>query len=319
MRIKILLVILLSVCFSLAISLGGGCKSATPVEENEDDEGDDDAVDDDDDDDSTDTEPPAPPVIDTDLVRSTTGLDYQSIHGTTEPGAFVLIKGGASQMGDSAYADMNSGEFCIVVELILNATNILEITAEDAAGNRSDPTNVAIVQVRNNVCLTGTAEAASVSHSEPIRTPDQAIDGSLNTYWANTTQFWYPEANREPQWFRVGLADHETINRIDVYWSEDAWGTEFSVWYSNADEKPVDPHVADSNYEQVYTLISEQTNPDTGFDRHNRYDMEEPIVAKWLLLTFNKSTQKNALLYKYQLVELDAYSLQTNEEDPGCD
>lgn len=319
MKIKFILIILFVTSFALTIIFWGGCKSATPVEDNEDSQGDDDAGIDDDDDDSTDMEAPPPPIIDTDLIRSPTGLDFQSIHGTTEPGAFVLVKGGANQMGDSAYADMDSGEFCIEVDLILKTTNILEVTAEDAAGNRSDPTNIEIIQVRNNVCLSGTAEASSVSHSEPIRTPDQGNDDNYNTYWANTTQFWYPEANRDPQWFRIGLADHETINRIDVFWTEDAWGTEFSVWYSNADEKPVDPHVEDSNFEQEYTLIAEQTNPDAGFDRHNRYDLEEPIEAKWLLLTLYKSTQKNALLYKYQLVELEAYALQTNENDPGCE
>ena len=311
---RLLLVFVALLAGVLIVSWIGCTDTGTTVTE-EDSDDDDDAVGDDDDNDTggPDDEPPPEPSVDD--SRSPTGLDYQTLTGTAEPGSYIRVTGAAKEA--STYADAGTGSFCVSVDLILNATNILAVTATDADNNQSDPANVQIEQIRNNVNLNAQAEAASISYSEPHATPQKAIDGNKNTYWANTTQVWYPESNRSPQWFRVKYDQFQTINRIDIYWSDGAYGTDFEVYSTQADQ-PVQPH-ADEDWAQEYTLVAAQTNPTVGFNGHNQYDLtDEPIQARWLLFALYKSTQKNVLLYKFEMEEVEAYSLQSDETDPGC-
>lgn len=294
-----------------------GCgDNSTSVTEEDNDDDDDDVVDDDDDDsEGPDTEPPAPPTVND--PRTPTSLDFQTITGMSEPGAFIRVKGGADEA--TTYADTNTGQFCVVVDLILNTTNILAVTAADANNNESGPTNLQIEQTRNNVCLTAAADAASVSYSEPGSVPAKAIDGNKSTYWANTTQVQHPEANRDPQWFRVHLTQLETVNRIDLYWTDQAYGTEFDLYFSDSEAEPVQPHT-NANWKDAYTLIAQATNPTSGFNGHNTFDLADaPIEARWILVALYKSTKKNILRYKFELEELEAYSLQSGEDDPGCE
>ena len=307
------IIVFLSIPFAMWI--GCGSTETTVTGDDDDDNDDTGQVDDDDDDSNEDNEPPPPPTVDD--PRSPTSLDFQSITGVTEPGAFVEILGGAENA--STYADVVSGEFCVVVNLILNTNNILSITASDQAGNESDPTNIEIEQVRNNACLNGQADAASVSYSEPNDTPDKAIDGNRNTYWANTSQPWQTESLRTPQWFRVELQQLETINRIDTYWTDEAYATEYEIYISTAEEEPVKPH-NDENWADEYTLIASQTNPTSGFNQHNDFDLsDDPVEARWILVVLYESIKKNVFLYKYELQELEAYTLQSGETDPGCE
>ena len=299
----------------LIFALWLGCgDTGTTVTSDDAVDGDDDLVDDDDDD-NDDQQPPQPPIVDE--PRTPTNLDYQTITGLTEPGAFIKVAGGAKEA--TTYADVENGEFCLVVELVLNNTNILSVTAEDEKGNVSEPTNIHIVQNRNNVCLGALADAASVSYSEPNSIPESAIDGGMLTYWANTTQPWHLEALRSPQWFRVELSQVETINRIDLYWTDNGYGTDFEIYVSDLTDEPIKPH-ASSNWKDEYTFVAAQTNPTSGFNGHNIFDLSEnPIEAKWILVALYKSNQLNLLLYKYEIVELEAYSQESGETDPGCD
>ncbi len=310
--------ILLLILFLVGLLLGLGCsKTSTEVKEDEDDqeeEDDDDEVDDDDDDDGGDEEAPQPPTVDE--PRSPTSLDYQTIAGIAEPGAYVRVTGGAKE--EAVYADASTGEFCVVVTLVLNTMNILSATATDQSSNESEPTNISIDQVRNNVCRTGVATASSVSHSEPDRVPDQAIDGIYSSYWANTSQPWYSEARRDPQWYKVELEQLETINRIDLYWDEGSYATEYELHISDSEQEPIDPH-KNKDWRDEYTLVAEQSNPDVGFGGHNQFDLsEEPVQARWIVVALIESVDINVLLYKYKLQELEAYSLQSGETDPGC-
>jgi hypothetical protein len=298
--------------------LGIGCsKTSTEVKEDEQEDpesdDDDDQVDDDDGA-GGDSEAPQPPTVDD--PRSPTSLEYQTITGIAEPGAYVRIAGGAED--EAVYAGADTGEFCAVIDLVLNTVNILSVTATDQAGNESDPTNISIEQVRNNVCLTGTATASSVSHSEPDRVPDQAIDGLYTSYWSNTSQPWYTEALRSPQWFRVQFSQLETINRMDLYWEENSYATKFEIHVSDSQEQPTPPH-ENKNWRDDYTLVAIQTNPDVGFNGHNHFDLSDsPVEARWIVVALLESVDVNVLLYKYKLQELEAYSLQSGETDPGC-
>ncbi len=296
-----------------------GCsKTSTEVGEDEEETPDDDEDDDDqadDDDTGADNEAPQPPTVDD--PRSPTSLDYQTVTGIAEPGAYVKVTGGGDE--PAIYADANTGQFCVQVSLILNMQNILSITATDQAGNQSDPTNVSIDQVRNNVCLTSTATASSVSHSESDRVPGQAIDGNYSSYWANTSQPWYAEALRKPQWYRVALADLESINRIDIYWEDDSYATEYELYYSDSETEPIEPH-KDDDWRDDYTLIAAQSNPDVGYGGHDQFDLSaEPVQARWLLMALFEGSNINVLLYKYKMQEFEAYSLQSGESDPGCE
>ncbi len=277
----ILFVILILAITATLIFFGCGDTGTTVVSDDEVDDDDDSGVDDDDDDGFDDTPPPPPSGGG---PRCPPHLDNQSFTGTTEPGAFIKVYGGAQEA--SIYADVETGDFCVVVSLILNETNILSVTAQDADGNVSDPTNISITQNRNNICLEAQADAASVSYSEPNNVPGNAIDGAMLTYWANTTQPWHIEALRSPQWFRVELKEVETISRIDIYWTDNGYGIDYEVYVSDSQEEPVKPH-ADANWKDEYTLVAEQTNPTSGFNGHNTFDLsQDPMDAKWILVAF---------------------------------
>lgn len=310
---RYVLSVLLIMAF-ISMILWFGCGD-TSVELNETDIGDDDDDNgDDDDDDTADHQAPEPPNVDT--PRSPTGLDIQTITGSTEPGALVRITGGSDET--TTYADASSGDFCVTTPLILNAVNQLAVTAEDAAGNEGEPTNIVIEQARNNVSFTGTPYAASVSHSDPTATEDKAIDGNYNTYWANTTQtIIHPEADRIPQWYAVKFQNLEIINRLDIYWSLESYGTDFDIYTSQVEEPSFWPH--EQGWGGEFTLLVDQENG-LGFDGHNSYDLADSSVeTRWIMLVLNKSRNQNLIRYKFEIIELEAYSIQDgDEEDPGC-
>jgi Bacterial Ig domain/F5/8 type C domain len=309
MTIRLFSILLILIC---AFGAWWTCgNTGTSIGDDDDDDDDNDV--DGDDDQAPDSSPPLPPNVDS--PRTPTALTFQSISGDTEPGALVRIEGGAEEA--FSFADANDGTFCIEVALVGNATNLLAVTAEDDAGNESDPTNINIQQIQNNVALLGSADAASTSHSETFATPEKGIDGNKDTYWANTTQAWYAEALRSPQWYGVKLLATETINQVDIWWAEDGYGIKFDVYYSTLDE-PTRPH--DNGWKDDYTLIAEEVNPSSGFSLHNEYDLSAALVdVRWVMLTLHESSNKNILLYKFQIVELEIYALESGETDPGCE
>jgi hypothetical protein len=102
---------------------------------------------------------PAPPVVFP--ARSPARSFFQVLMGTAEPGSVVEVDGGAQPASARTF---DNGVFQVSVRLRLDAVNTLFLTAADAAGNRSAPTEVSIIQSRE-LPGPGPGEPAMVSVS----------------------------------------------------------------------------------------------------------------------------------------------------------
>ena len=91
---------------------------------------------------TSDTTPPAPPIVDS--IQSPTPVTTIDVTGTAEFGSTVNVKlnGGSSA---TTIADPYTARWFAKVTLT-SGTNQLQVTAEDEAGNVSDPTTVEITQ-----------------------------------------------------------------------------------------------------------------------------------------------------------------------------
>ena len=86
----------------------------------------------------------APPAPNLDPVVSPTSLATQTLTGSAEFGALVKISGGKADV--ETRADPFTARFRVEVELSLNASNALTLTATDAAGNTSPAATATIAQ-----------------------------------------------------------------------------------------------------------------------------------------------------------------------------
>ncbi len=131
-----------------------------------------------------DTAPPQPQV---DELPQLTSDRVIAVSGTAEPGATVIIAGGATTVRGSAGGN---GRYTIAVPLVPNGGNTLTIVSEDEAGNRSEPRNVSIAHddtpprvVRTHPASDafGVAVDASISatFSERINPDSLTIGGSV--------------------------------------------------------------------------------------------------------------------------------------------
>ena len=281
--------------------------------------GDDDDTIGDDDDEQSDLEAPDAPEVN--APRSPTSLTYQSVSGFAEPGSSVLIQGGTENK--SGIADIETGAFCMRVDLLQNSVNQLEITAEDNAGNRSEATTITIEHESANVAPLGEATAASVSITMQDNTPDKAIDGDYNTLWSNTTTPGAPGANFKPQWLMIKLPEVENIHEINIYWKEDTIGTEFQLYYSQLENCTDLPHEYEdtwnTNWSNQWILLEDEpnnytTNPISTFEYP-----DTPARFRWLLLVLLKSSTLHLTNYSFDIYEVELFSGQINEEDPGCE
>ena len=310
-----ILVIMILASFSAGILIWGGCVDTATIINGE-------AADDDDsilDDDDADLEPPDAPEVD--APRSPTTLDFQTISGIAEPGSTVYIRGGSSDVTD--IADPSTGAFCLKIGLLLNSVNQLAITSEDISGNESEPTNITIEQIQNNAALRGKATASSTSYSEPNNIPDAAIDGNYNTRWSNTTQIQWSEARFNPQWFMVELEELTSISKINIWWPQESFATDFELYYSQL-EQPTDiPHEYDgewnTDWSNQWLFLRSQTNDPSEPISVNSYDYtSKPVGARWVLIVFHSSAEKVIFRYKFELIELELLAGELDEEDPGC-
>jgi len=270
---------------------------------------------------------PDPPIVDP--VHSPTGLDYQSIRGTAEPLATVRVTLDQVNMDTQV---LENGEFCIKVQLKENATNELEIQAIDAAENKSTAVAATIVQERKNLALTSAPTASSTSHSKPENTPNKAIDGKKFTWWENTTQPWFPEANYPMQWLSLELDKEYYLDLINLFWGKDTVGkfeyaTKGAVYVNDLAEIEKLPHevspaqLADYGYVKVANI---NQDPDADIES-NTFDLSaEPQIARWVFLVLSESNQPGVLpgdqgqtLYSYEVAELEVYGF--DQPDNGCE
>jgi hypothetical protein len=90
-----------------------------------------------------DTTPPDPPIVFP--VTSPTRLIFQMFSGDAEPTSHLDITGGLDPVSLEVF---ENGMFMVNVNLRLDTVNQLALTSTDAAGNRSAPREVTIVQSR---------------------------------------------------------------------------------------------------------------------------------------------------------------------------
>jgi hypothetical protein len=89
--------------------------------------------------DPDDTTPPGAPSLE--ALPARYGYESLPIHGFAEPGSTVFVEGGKAPVATDT--DI-SGGFCVDVPLRPQATQILEVFAQDSAGLTSDPASVTI-------------------------------------------------------------------------------------------------------------------------------------------------------------------------------
>ncbi|MBI4640545.1 MAG: hypothetical protein HY731_07615, partial [Candidatus Tectomicrobia bacterium] len=104
-----------------------------------------------------DTIPPNPPVVFD--VTSPTLLRFQAIAGEAEPESRIDITGGRDPASVKTFAN---GLYMVNVPLRRNDVNTLSLTATDAVGNTSAPTEVTIIQ-STDLPLPGRGEAAIIN------------------------------------------------------------------------------------------------------------------------------------------------------------
>ena len=104
-----------------------------------------------------DTNPPNPPTVFG--VTSPTRLSFQSLAGEAEPASRIDIAGAQEAVSVQTFAN---GLFMLNLPLEPNSINELSLTATDAAGNSSAPTEVSIVQ-SEDLPLPSIGEATIVS------------------------------------------------------------------------------------------------------------------------------------------------------------
>ena len=315
----------------LGIFICCGCNTSASVDtsgngdddtsSNDDDSANDDDSGSDDDTNAPDTTPPDPPYVEPPV--SPTTLDYQSIRGHSEPEAKIHITGG---LADATTMADGNGDFCVKVALKINDTNTLEVTAEDAAGNESDPTTAIIEQQTENYALDGYASASSISHSKPESTPDKAKDNNYLTWWENTTQPWYEEAKYNPQWLGIQMTNLYWITKLDIYWGRDNVGkyeyaTNFDVCINTLENPTKLPHeIPVENYPDYgYIIITNIQQPAGESITQNTVDLStNPVQARWVFLLLHTSNQPGlAGTYSYEVAELEIYGYEN--PDSGCE
>ena len=306
-----------------------GCDTAAPVDMPLYGQGglfaDDDAATSDDDTTPDHTPPDAPQV---DAPVSPTSLTYQSIRGTTEPNAKILVTGGLSDTDTKADA---TGAFCVKVALKTSGqdnvglVNHLSFTAQDAAGNTSPATLVNIEQDTRNFSRTGVASASSVSTTRPTATPDKANDGDYNSFWEDTTN-WLErpeESRRDPQWLAVKM------DAIDIFWGRDPAGkyeyaTNFEVYIHLADQPDVMPHeIPASELAQHGYVLVQHFEQDAGkIIAENEFDLSaKPLQARWVFLLLHESNVPGTIPdpqgfahYSFEVAELETYGFEHPDE-----
>lgn len=87
---------------------------------------------------------PAVPVIDTVSEESPTMATSVDVTGTTEPGAKIVINGGALTSAMIVDSDNDTGEFQATVPLQSNKNNVIAFKARDKADNTSESTSISL-------------------------------------------------------------------------------------------------------------------------------------------------------------------------------
>ncbi len=278
-------------------------------------------------DDDTDTPgKPEAPNLDEDRIAESTPLPYQTFWGYVAPAYRVEVMGGAEIV--SVNSDPADGRFCVEVPLNRDTVNHLRFYAIDFEGNRSEPTEVDVEHSSSlepesqNLALLKQVSASSTSTTEcPQCTPDKANDGSLSTWWENSANsIFNPDALISPQWWMIDLGDEFYIKNINLKWTQEKFGAKYEIWYSLLDA-PLEPHnePGASGQDFVYwepVHIENNGAPEKSID--GKY-----LLTRWIALVLHESSYIHpiSLLYKYQLIEFEAWGFAPGGDvpyDEGC-
>ncbi|MFZ4895615.1 discoidin domain-containing protein [Plantibacter sp. Mn2098] len=91
--------------------------------------------------------------------------------------------------------------------LTAGASYVITVTARDAAGNESAPSEPATITMPDGSDLAKGKPVTASSYSEP-NTPELAVDGDLSTRWAQA--IGYPD----PSWIQVDLGSNQDVSGV---------------------------------------------------------------------------------------------------------
>tara|TARA_R100001163_G_C5068136_1_gene207976 strand:+ start:1877 stop:3262 length:1386 start_codon:yes stop_codon:yes gene_type:complete len=148
----------------------------------------------------------------------------------------------------------------------------------------------------SDIANTGTATSSTFTNS-----PNNAIDGNINTFWYNSTS-----ESPVGAWWKINFGSPTEINSIGLQWySTTYYSTDISIEYSNDD---INWTLAGRDQSISYTSSGQST----GYYKFDSFS--SPIFAQYFRLTFNTSINSTYVVVRLiQFFTTNAVGFPTND------